>query len=262
MGLYHRPDAAQRSPVRSRGVPLENWTIIFFLASMPCVGIVIGSLAAEVLRISRKALGASLHFAEGAMLAVVGVELMPRALDIRPPWIVVAAFLLGGGTFILIQKGLIGARRLQTRDAKGAVPWMISAGAMIDYFLDGIMIGAGATIAARLGLVLALGQTVANAPLAFVAMATLKHAGAGSARRSMILLFVGILMAGTVLGYTVLRGLPEAFRLAVLAFGSGVLVLVIVEEITPHADSQTGPHGGAVSVLAGFSLFAFVALYL
>lgn len=237
--------------------------LVAALAALPCLGIVVGAATAELSKISRPTLGTALHFAEGAMLAVVGVELMPRALGVEPPWLLVVAFLVGGGTFIAIEKLVQWAqKRRSSRRGRDAGPWMIYVGAVVDYLTDGIMIGTGVTIATQLGLVLALGQAVANAPLAFVAMAALKGASTRRARGLMTALFVGVLLAGAALGYGALRGLPEEARLAVLAFGSGVLVLVIVEEITPRADRQGGARHGAFSVLAGFAVFALAALYL
>lgn len=236
-----------------------NHALVLRLAILPCLGILAGALAAEALRISRKALGSALHFAEGAMLAVVGVELMPRALGIEPPWILVAAFVLGGGAFILIERAVEGFQRIRG-GSRG--PWMIYIGALVDYLTDGIMIGAGAAIAPHLGLVLALGQAVANAPLAFVSMATLKKGVGRRARGLLTVIFLGVLTGGAALGYGLLRTVPEVFQLAVLAFGSGVLVLVIVEEITPHADLHADRRQSAFSVLAGFGMFSLFSLYL
>ena len=232
------------------------------LASLPALGIVVGALAAERLKLSRTALGMALHFAEGAMLAVVGVELMPRALGVEPPWVVVAAFLLGGGTFLLLEKAIEAAHRRRSRRGGDAGPWTIYAGAALDYVADGISIGTGVTIASELGLVLALGQVVANAPLAFVVIAALRPQTSPLGRGVLTLVFVVALLASALLSYTLFRHLPDEVRLALLAFSSGLLVLVIVEEITPRADRQGGARHGALSVLAGFSLFALVALYL
>lgn len=241
---------------------MEPYLLAIGLAALPGLGIVIGAVAAELLQVSRASLGVALHFAEGAMLAVVGVELMPRALGIDPPWIVVVAFLLGGGTFLFLEKAVETAHRLRRRRAGDVGPWVIYMGAVVDYITDGISIGTGVTIAAELGFVLALGQVVANAPLAFAVMASLRKSSTRFGRGVLSTVFVGVLLASTAASYAAFRGLPEEVRLGLLAFSSGILVLVIVEEITPRADRQGGGRHGALSVLAGFGLFALVALYL
>ncbi len=241
---------------------MNEQVLLIGLASLPCLGILLGALLAEVFDLSRSLLGLALHFAEGAMLAVVGVELMPRALGVEPPWVLIVAFLTGGGTFLLIERAVQWAQRKRKRSGSDSGPWMIYVGTVIDYLTDGIMIGAGVTIAAQLGLVLGLGQAVANAPLAFTAMATLKARSTRRGRAMLTGLFVTVLFAGAAVGYWGLRGLPEALRLAVLAFGSGILVLVVVEEITPRADQHGSTHGSALCVLSGFALFALASLYL
>ncbi len=139
---------------------MNEQLLLVGLAALPCLGILLGALLSEVFDLSRPLLGLTLHFAEGAMLAVVGVELMPRALGVRPPWVVVVAFLAGGGTFLLIERGIQWTQRRRKRSGSDSGPWMIYMGTVIDYLTDGIMIGAGVTIAAQLGL--GLGQAVTD----------------------------------------------------------------------------------------------------
>lgn len=85
------------------------------------------------------------------MLAVVGVELMPQALAADPPWVVILAFVAGGGFFILIDYwiGLIRSRLANPQPS--AAPWAIFFGVAVDLFSDGVMIGTGSTISLSLG---------------------------------------------------------------------------------------------------------------
>ena len=75
---------------------MSEFLQVIVLAPMPAVGNFVGGLVAEVIVISRHRLGIALHAAAGIVLAVIAVELMPRALNGEPTWVTVAAFVAGG----------------------------------------------------------------------------------------------------------------------------------------------------------------------
>jgi len=64
----------------------------------PCrrLEIVVGGLTAEAVPVSERTLGLALHAAARIVLAVVGVELMPRVLSVEPAWLVILALMAGG----------------------------------------------------------------------------------------------------------------------------------------------------------------------
>lgn len=63
---------------------MSEFLQVIVLALVPAVGNSIGALAAEAITISRHRLGIALHAAAGIVLAVIAVELMPRALNGEP----------------------------------------------------------------------------------------------------------------------------------------------------------------------------------
>ncbi|HSL43673.1 MAG TPA: hypothetical protein VK897_09595 [Anaerolineales bacterium] len=81
---------------------MSEFLQVLALALMPAAGNFVGGLFTEAARISRHRLGLALHAAAGIVLAVMAVELMPRALAGEPAWAVVAAFVAGGGFFVLV----------------------------------------------------------------------------------------------------------------------------------------------------------------
>jgi ZIP family zinc transporter len=89
---------------------------VLLLALLPAAGNFVGGLIAEIKPASERTLSTALHAVAGIVIAVVGVELMPRALENAKPWIVVLAFCLGGAASILIKASV---RRLQARTGGG-----------------------------------------------------------------------------------------------------------------------------------------------
>ncbi len=59
---------------------------------LPAVANFAGGAAAEVLDVSDRTLSLALHLAAEIVLAVVGLELMPEALEATPAWVPLLAF--------------------------------------------------------------------------------------------------------------------------------------------------------------------------
>ncbi|MFY9268557.1 MAG: hypothetical protein WAO55_02285 [Candidatus Manganitrophaceae bacterium] len=78
---------------------MNDYLMTLALAALPALGNFLGGLLAEFFRTSQRTLSIALHGAAGVVLAVVAVELMPQALKAASPWIIILAFLAGGGLF-------------------------------------------------------------------------------------------------------------------------------------------------------------------
>jgi zinc transporter, ZIP family len=232
------------------------------LAALPAAANLLGGLAAEAVPISQRTLSWALHAAAGVVLGVVAVELLPEALHQQPEWLIIVAFVAGGLSFIALDKAidLVRARI----GGETAAPTAIYAAVSIDLFSDGLMIGAGATIALGLALLLALGQSVADLPEGFATIVSFRRAGVPRRRRVTIAAsFAAPILLGTVIGYTALREASEFARYAVLAFTAGILLTAVVEEIVPqaHADTECGTDARVPTLflIGGFALFSLLA---
>lgn len=235
------------------------------LAALPAAANFLGGLAAEAVPISQRTLSWALHAAAGVVLGVVAVELLPEALHQQPEWLIIVAFVAGGLSFIGLDKAidLVRARI----GGQTAAPTAIYAAVAIDLFSDGLMIGAGATIALGLALLLALGQSVADVPEGFATIASFRRAGVPRGRRVLIAAsFAAPILLGTVIGYTALREASDFARYAVLAFTAGILLTAVIEEIVPqaHADAECGTDARipTMFLLGGFALFSLLATML
>ncbi|WP_216328921.1 ZIP family metal transporter [Deinococcus aestuarii] len=240
---------------------------VLALAALPALGNFVGGLLTEFVSVSSRVLSLALHLAAGIILAVVALELLPEALAADPPWLPLGAFVLGGGFFILLEKvtsfvkARAGGNQANGQPIETAGASAILAGVMVDLFSDGILVGTGSTLSLSLGLLLALAQVPADIPEGFATLAKFKRQGTPRARRLLIsaLLIVPVLL-GALLGYLVMRGQPEIYKLTLLAFTAGVLVTLAVEEIIPEAHEEAKSGYESLVLVGGFALFALLTL--
>ncbi len=241
---------------------MNDYLAALTLAALPAAGNFLGGVLSEAVRVTRRTLGLALHAAAGIVLAVVGIELMPEALAADHPWVVLLAFVAGGGFFIAIDHaiGLVKTRFGTT--STSAAPWTIYFGVAVDLFSDGVMIGTGSTIALSLALLLALGQVQADIPEGFATIATFKQQNVP--RRLRLLLAASLtipIFLGTTIGYWAVRDQPEIVKLALLAFTAGILLTVVIEEIVPEAHEDGEARFAALLLVGGFALFALISTY-
>lgn len=241
---------------------MHDYAVALALATLPALGNFAGGLVAEAFDVSRRTLSLALHAAVGVLLAVVGLELMPEALDVDAPWIPVGAFLVGGVFFLAADRAIHFVEARFEADEAAAAPWLVFFGVSLDLFSDGVMIGAGATISSALGLLLALAQVSADIPEGFATIAGFKRQGVDRRRRLAISgAFALPIFAGATIGFWAARGGPELLKVSLLAFTAGVLIAVVVEEIAPQAHRGTESQLAALVLVGGFALFALVSAY-
>ena len=238
---------------------MRDLLTVLGLALLPAVGNFSGGLIAEYRQPSKINLNRALHAAAGIVLAIVAVELVPRALASTSGWVVGAAFGLGGLAYIGLQ---FLVERAQRR-AGGGRPemWMVYIAVAVDLFSDGLMIGAGTAVGTSLALVLALGQVLADIPEGYATIANLRRNGVPRTRRLLLgaAFAIPVLLAAT-LAYYLLRGQAEAVKMAALVFTAGLLTVASVEDMIGEAhESAADARGSVLSLVGGFVLFTFVS---
>jgi ZIP family zinc transporter len=242
--------------------PEDGYWRALTLAAFPVLGNLLGGLWAEVLQASFRTLSLALHAAAGILLAVVGVKLMPMALRTDQPWLIVLAFMGGGGFFVLLDHMLSLAQKRAGDEEESAAPWAIFFGAWVDLFTDGIMIGAGSTVSFHLALLLALGQISADIPEGFVTTEIFRRRGLSRTMRlSLSASFSLPILLGTTLGYSAVADQPEVVKLVLLAFSAGILITVAVEEMLPLAHKYKQARLSSLVFVGGFALFTLLSIY-
>lgn len=232
---------------------------------MPAAGNFAGGLLAEFVRVSQRALSYALHMAAGIIIAVVGIELMPEALETGPASVMLLAFVGGGGFAVIVDRGLefIQTRAGTADGERDSDPWGIYFGVFVDLFSDGILIGTGSIINPALGFLLALAQVPADIPEGFATIATFKNKGVGRAKRMLLSASFTIpILLGTTIGYWAVRGQPDTVKFGLLAFTAGILLTVAIEEIVVQAhEAGEDSSWATLFLVGGFALFAAITAY-
>ena len=233
---------------------------ILALALLPAAGNFGGGLLAEWLRPSQSAVNRALHAAAGIILAVIAVEVMPEALKAAPAWTLALSFLAGGGLYLLVE-ALIERWQKMKGSGAGAGAWMVYVAVATDLFGDGLLIGAGSAVSTQMGLLLALGQVLADIPEGFSVIANFRDKGVPRTRRILLSAsFVLPVVGAAVLAWLVLRAQGEAVKMNALVFVAGLYTLAAVEDMLREAhQSAEDSRWSAVSFLAGFALFLVIS---
>ena len=213
---------------------------VLLLATLPAVGVIVGSLLAESIRTPKWLIGASLHATAGVAIALVSVNIMPRILIDTPIWLIVVSFLAGAGVSVLIASFWGSYRHRPGSGSTGA--WMVCVAVATDLVSDGLMVGAGAAIGGQLGVLFAATQSIANIPGGFAATANLRDDGLPRNLRlglSSFMLVPSLASAG--IGFFVLRDASSLVHSAVLAAFVGILLLATVEDVIPQGDEPAPP---------------------
>jgi zinc transporter, ZIP family len=111
--------------------------------------------------------------------------------------------------------------------------------------------------------VLASARVVAHIPEGFVTNTAFKSQNIPRTERFLLLAsFIIPVCLGATLGYWGLRGQAELFKLIVLAFTTGTLMVAIAEEIIPEAHQTQDTDWSTLTFIGSFSLSMLFSSYL
>ena len=238
---------------------MSELVTVLLLALLPGTGNFLGGMAAEIRKPSQRFLNWALHAASGIVIAIVAIELMPKALEGLSGWWIALAFLLGGLAYMTLEMVV---ERLQGGEGGGrSRMWMIYAAVAVDLTSDGLMLGAGSAVSSSLGLVLAAGQVLADVPEGYATVANFRDKGLPRSRRILFAASFFIYVVGAAIGaHFLLRDAPAEMKLAALVFVAGLLTVAAVEDMleeahSAHADSRRS----VLAFIGGFTLFTLVS---
>jgi len=249
---------------------MNDFVLVVSIAGLAAGLTYLGVPAAERFDVPHRLVSGALQFAAGIITALVAVTLMPPAIRNGPYVLTVLAFFVGGVLYVLLEHYTkqAQAERMAAAEALGAtgsneISLGLFAGILVDLFVDGVVIGIGATLSLLTGLVMALGMALSTAPLAFVTIAMARRQGMSAEHRRLLgWMFVASLMAGALLGYLVLQGQSLELRMVLVALASGFLITTVVQGIIPEANREGEPGFAGVLYIGGLSLYALLSLAL
>jgi zinc transporter, ZIP family len=236
---------------------MNDLLLVLTIAALAAGLTYLGAPIAERFDLPHRVVSGALQFAAGVVMAIVAFSLMPTAVRNGPWQWIVPAFFVGGVLYIVLEQ--------LSADAFASGPSSSSPGLyigiLIDLVIDGIVIGIGATLTLRTGLLLALGMAVSTMPLAFVTTAIAKRQGVAPQRRQRLAyLFVVAIIGGALLGYLVLRNQPLGARMVLVALASGFLITTVTQGMIPEANKDGESGFAGILFVGGISLYALMAL--
>ena len=235
---------------------MDELLTVLMLALLPALGNVIGGVVAELTPKSDRWLSGALHAAAGVVVAVIAVEIFPEALDVLPAWLIGAAFTAGGLLYLTFD-WVVGHLAASGQDRM----WMIYVAIAADLFGDGLLVGSGTSISAGLGVVLAVGQSLADGPEGFAAISTFR--ANGLPRRQRLLLSVSFalpVLLGALVSFLLLRDRPETWQYTAVVGAGGLLTVAALEEMLLEAhEAAADVRSSTLALILGFAAFVFVS---
>ncbi|TLS42604.1 permease [Streptomyces montanus] len=200
-----------------------------------------------------------LGLAGGLMLGVVGLDLLPEALDAAGGEVfgVPAALLLFVGGFLLahLVERLLAARRAAhgAEEHNGRTPQvgLTAAAAMVGHSaMDGIAIGAAFQVGGGMGLAVALAVIAHDFADGFNTY-TLTSLYGNARRKALLMLFADALAPVAGAASTLFFTLPEDLLGGYLGFFGGALLYLAAAEILPEAHHEHPARSTLLCTIAG-----------
>jgi ZIP family zinc transporter len=230
---------------------------VMLVALVPVSTTMLGAVAAAVRAPGPRVRSAIQHFAAGIVFSVVAVELLPDVVRWHAIGAVTGGFALGIGVMLLLRHitevGEVppGADGERERSATGM---LVAIG--VDVLLDGLLLGIAFAAGNKEGVMVAIALSIELLSLGLATTITLRARG-WSAPRSIVTV-TGLslpLVAGAVIGDTILHNAPTIVLSAVLSFGCAALLFLVTEELLVEAHEVPETPWTTAMFFAGFLLF-------
>jgi zinc transporter, ZIP family len=222
----------------------------------------------------------ALGFASEVLLATIGFEMVPKALEMSQLALTVIGFVAGFVAVyaldLFINRGkLVGEKA----DQKPAVerfhrrrrPWsdqvtVLAGGTSAEELIEGLSIGIGAAIEPGLGLIVGAAIVIDNIAEALSIGELIRAQGDGEKRPvGRVLKWTGLigasLLSSALIGWFALRGLPKPMLGFLFAVGGGGMFYLTVTDLVPEAEERHYQQSAAVAMGLGFmTIFALSEL--
>jgi zinc transporter, ZIP family len=170
---------------------------------------------------------------------------------------VVAIIGFGIGIAVMFGFRALGQHLEHRREQAGAVglPIGMAVAIGIDFFIDGVILGAGFASGSRVGVLLTIALAVEYLFVGLSLAGAMRHRASrwamGLAPATLALLTV----AGAALGAVALAGASPELLAGVLAFGAVAFMYLATEELLVEAHEQGETALGSVGFFVGFLLY-------
>ncbi|MEO8923376.1 MAG: hypothetical protein ABI330_11240 [Caldimonas sp.] len=234
--------------------------IVGLLVVFPVLAAIAGAVLAVLRPPSARLTSGVQHFAAGAVLAAVALDVLPGLHQQGHLGIATGGFALGAAI-------LIGLRQLEAHDGGEAhkrqstgLPIGLLAAVGVDLFVDGILVGLSvASLGRTQGVLLTIALTLVVLPLALSVTAELSNRGASAIMAVLIPPLLSLALVAGALGAVVLLGsAPTQVLAGILVFGVAALLFLAAEELLVEAHETVDTPLVVAMLFAGFFVLSIV----
>lgn len=220
------------------------------LVAFPIAATVTGAGVATWKMPGPKVTSAVQHFAAGVVFAAVAGEVLPDLRDQHRLGPLVAGFVAGVVTLLLLDAF---ERRAEAANARGLPTALLAAIA-----IDGVLVGIGAVLGEGKAEILTIALTLEVLFLGLSLAIELRQRGLSAARATAATAAVSTAIAvGAIGSAAALGGASHGVLAAVLAFGAAALLYLVTEELLVEAHEAT-----ETSVLTAMFFVGFLAIFM
>src|SRR5262245_45113175 len=217
--------------------------------------LVIGALAALLVRIELRVIGLIMGFGAGVLISAVAFDLVQEAVDYEPAqWapllgISVGCLVFFGGDWFIERQGG-GDRKDSTGEQESGSPLAIVLGTVLDGIPESLVIGLTISEGGAVGASYLVAVFISNLPEAISSTAGLVESGW---RKSRILwMWIGIAVVSglsSLAGYSLFQGASPETISFVLTFAAGGIIAMLAETMMPEAFQHGGRLVGIATTL-------------
>jgi ZIP family zinc transporter len=193
------------------------------------------------------------HFAAGVVFAAAALELVPKVRE-QPPWVAILGFT--GGILVMVALRSVTNRLERTSSSQANFGLIVATG--VDVLIDGLVTGAGFVAGRKTGVLLTLALVL---EFLFLGLAVASSLGKQAPIRRIIATPPGLslfVVAGTILGVTLLGGASAVLLAIVLAFGAVALMYLVTEELLVEAHKGVEGPWIAATFFIGFLVYLVI----
>ena len=220
-----------------------------------------GALVIYFRNVGCKSLGFGLGFSGGVMIIIAFLSLFFKAIEFGSQNLAIFYFVVGALVvlaidFLVPHQYFIKEKRFESESRLRfmKVGLLLAIGMTLHNFPEGAVVGIGYTILPAFGAMLAVAIAIHNIPEGVAIALPLSAAGMKKSKIFWLTLLAGLTETlGAMVSVLFLWSVPQIVPIA-LAFTSGVMVYLVMDELIPLATKECNPHSISIGLIVGMAM--------
>ena len=212
----------------------ESLQTVLTFVLIPVVVTIIGGIIAAYKTPGEKTRITVQHFAAGVVFAAVALELLPELVNDLRIFPLIVGFSAGVALMLAVRKFA------QKFEGEGGSSGLVIASG-VDVFIDGLLIGVSFDVGIKEGIIITIALAIELLFLALSVASSLVKQGKSRSRIILITVILSLLvLAGAVLGGSLLEGIHGSALEGIIAFAVAALLYLVTEELLVEAHKGGG----------------------